>query len=68
VERTGHPDVHTLGLVKREVMDEDIDGESDIRIEIERDAVKKSAPLSRRARSSSASSAASIAPTHRASR
>jgi D-inositol-3-phosphate glycosyltransferase len=36
---------HTLGLVKREVMDEDIDGESDIRIEIERDAVKKSAAV-----------------------
>ena len=36
---------HTLGLVKREVMDEDIDGESDIRIEIERDAVRKSAAI-----------------------
>src|SRR2546430_3271804 len=36
---------HTLGLVKREVMDEDIDGESDIRIEIEREAVKKSAAV-----------------------
>jgi D-inositol-3-phosphate glycosyltransferase len=31
---------HTLGLVKREVMDEDIDGESDIRVEIEREAVQ----------------------------
>ena len=36
---------HTLGLVKREVMDEDIDGESDIRVEIEREAVRKSAAI-----------------------
>jgi glycosyltransferase involved in cell wall biosynthesis len=36
---------HTLGLVKREVMDEDIDGESDIRVEIEREAVQKSAAV-----------------------
>ena len=36
---------HTLGLVKREVMDEDVDGESDIRIEIEREAVRKSAAI-----------------------
>jgi D-inositol-3-phosphate glycosyltransferase len=36
---------HTLGLVKREVMDEDVDGESDIRIEIERDAVRRSAAI-----------------------
>jgi D-inositol-3-phosphate glycosyltransferase len=36
---------HTLGLVKREVMDEDIDGESDIRIEIEREAVRRSAAI-----------------------
>src|SRR2546423_13167536 len=36
---------HTLGLVKREVMDEDIDGESDIRIEVEREAVRKSAAV-----------------------
>jgi D-inositol-3-phosphate glycosyltransferase len=36
---------HTLGLVKREVMDEDVDGESDVRIEIEREAVKKSAAI-----------------------
>jgi D-inositol-3-phosphate glycosyltransferase len=36
---------HTLGLVKREVMDEDIDGESDIRIAIERRAVKESAAV-----------------------
>src|SRR3989442_10314905 len=35
----------TLGLVKREVMDEDIDGESDIRVEIEREAVQKSAAV-----------------------
>jgi D-inositol-3-phosphate glycosyltransferase len=33
---------HTLGLVKREVMDEDVDGESDTRIEIERRAVRES--------------------------
>ena len=36
---------HTLGLVKREVMDEDIDGESDIRTEIERESVRKSAAI-----------------------
>lgn len=36
---------HTLGLVKREVMDEDIDGESDIRIAIERRAVRESAAV-----------------------
>jgi len=36
---------HTLGLVKREVMDEDIDGESDVRIEIEREAVRRSAAV-----------------------
>jgi D-inositol-3-phosphate glycosyltransferase len=36
---------HTLGLVKREVMDEDIDGESDVRVTIERQAVSESAAL-----------------------
>ncbi|MBI3521674.1 MAG: glycosyltransferase [Chloroflexi bacterium] len=36
---------HTLGLVKREVMDEDIDGESDLRIDIERAAVRTSAAV-----------------------
>jgi len=36
---------HTLGLVKREVMDEDLDGESDVRIAIERRAVKESAAV-----------------------
>ena len=36
---------HTLGLVKREVLDEDIDGESDIRVDIEREAVRKSAAI-----------------------
>jgi D-inositol-3-phosphate glycosyltransferase len=36
---------HTLGLVKREVMDEDVDGESDVRITIERQAVRESAAL-----------------------
>src|SRR5256886_5692984 len=36
---------HTLGLVKREVMDEDIDGESDIRVAIEREAVRESAAI-----------------------
>jgi D-inositol-3-phosphate glycosyltransferase len=36
---------HTLGLVKREVMDEDIDGESDVRVDIERDAVRRSAAV-----------------------
>src|SRR5256712_13947616 len=33
---------HTLGLVKREVMDEDIDGESDVRVQIEKRAVRES--------------------------
>ena len=36
---------HTLGLVKREVMDEDIDGESDVRVTIERQAVNDSAAI-----------------------
>jgi D-inositol-3-phosphate glycosyltransferase len=36
---------HTLGLVKREVMDEDIDGESDVRVAIERRAVRESAAV-----------------------
>ena len=36
---------HTLGLVKREVMDEDVDGESDVRVTIERQAVQESAAL-----------------------
>ena len=36
---------HTLGLVKREVMDEDPDGESDVRIAIEREAVRESAAI-----------------------
>jgi D-inositol-3-phosphate glycosyltransferase len=36
---------HTLGLVKREVMDEDIDGESDVRVTIERQAARESAAL-----------------------
>ena len=36
---------HTLGLVKREVMDEDIDGESDVRVSIERQAVQESAAI-----------------------
>jgi D-inositol-3-phosphate glycosyltransferase len=36
---------HTLGLVKREVMDEDIDGESDVRVTIERQAAQESAAL-----------------------
>lgn len=36
---------HTLGLVKREVMDEDIDGESDVRVTIERQAVQDAAAL-----------------------
>ncbi len=36
---------HTLGLVKREVMEEDIDGESDIRVAIEREAVRESAAI-----------------------
>jgi D-inositol-3-phosphate glycosyltransferase len=36
---------HTLGLVKREVMDEDIDGESDVRVSIERQAAGESAAI-----------------------
>ena len=36
---------HTLGLVKREVMDEDIDGESDVRVSIEKRAVRESAAV-----------------------
>jgi D-inositol-3-phosphate glycosyltransferase len=36
---------HTLGQVKREVMDEDIDGESDVRVSIERQAVQESAAI-----------------------
>jgi D-inositol-3-phosphate glycosyltransferase len=36
---------HTLGLVKREVMDEDVDGESDVRVTIERQAVQESAAI-----------------------
>jgi D-inositol-3-phosphate glycosyltransferase len=36
---------HTLGLVKREVMDEDVDGESDVRVSIERRAVAESAAV-----------------------
>jgi len=36
---------HTLGLVKREVMDEDADGESDARIDIEKRAVRESDAL-----------------------
>ena len=36
---------HTLGLVKREVMDEDVDAESDVRITIERRAVHESAAV-----------------------
>src|SRR5207237_1998991 len=36
---------HTLGLVKREVLDEDVDGESDIRVSIEREAVRGSAAI-----------------------
>lgn len=36
---------HTLGLVKREVMDEDVNGESEPRIEIERRAVRESDAL-----------------------
>jgi D-inositol-3-phosphate glycosyltransferase len=36
---------HTLGLVKREVMDEDIDGESDIRVQVEKQAVRESAAI-----------------------
>jgi D-inositol-3-phosphate glycosyltransferase len=44
-QRWGLPRIqmfHTLGLVKREVMDEDIDGESETRIAIERAAVRES--------------------------
>ena len=36
---------HTLGLVKREVMDEDIDAESDVRVAIERRAIRDSASV-----------------------
>jgi len=36
---------HTLGLVKREVMDEDIDGESDVRVQIEKQAVHESTAI-----------------------
>lgn len=36
---------HTLGLVKREVMDEDVNGESAARVEIERRAVRESDAL-----------------------
>jgi D-inositol-3-phosphate glycosyltransferase len=36
---------HTLGLVKREVMDEDIDGESDVRVTIEKRAIRESAAV-----------------------
>jgi D-inositol-3-phosphate glycosyltransferase len=36
---------HTLGLVKREVLDEDVDGESDVRVTIERRAVRGSAAI-----------------------
>ena len=36
---------HTLGLVKREVMDEDIDGESDVRVTIEKRAMRESAAV-----------------------
>ncbi len=36
---------HTLGLVKREVMDEDVDGESEARIAVERRAVAESDAL-----------------------
>src|SRR5438067_9465150 len=36
---------HTLGLVKREVMDEDVDGESDVRVTIERQALHESAAI-----------------------
>lgn len=36
---------HTLGLVKREVMDEDVDGESEIRIAVERRAIGDSAAI-----------------------
>ena len=36
---------HTLGHVKREVMDEDVDGESDVRIAIEQRAIGESAAV-----------------------
>ena len=36
---------HTLGLVKREVMAEDIDGENDVRVAIERRAITESAAV-----------------------
>lgn len=36
---------HTLGLVKREVMDEDVDGESEIRIAVERRSIRDSAAI-----------------------
>lgn len=36
---------HTLGLVKREALEEDVDGESDLRIEIERRAVRESSAI-----------------------
>src|SRR5207247_922523 len=36
---------HTLGLVKREVLDEAADVQSDVRVEIERDAVRRSAAI-----------------------
>jgi D-inositol-3-phosphate glycosyltransferase len=36
---------HTLGLVKREVMDEDVGGETDVRITIERGAARDSAAV-----------------------
>ena len=36
---------HTLGLVKREVLDEDVDSESDVRVDIEREAVRRSAAI-----------------------
>ncbi len=36
---------HTLGLVRREVMDEDLDGENEVRINIERRAIDESAAI-----------------------
>lgn len=36
---------HTLGLVRREFVDEDIDGESDVRVEIERRAMAESSTV-----------------------
>src|SRR5947209_16719957 len=36
---------HTLGLVKREGMDEDVDAESDVRIAIERRAAEESVAI-----------------------